>query len=172
MGYCIVHTILFFGSRACPSVRPRASIAMKLLLCISCNFSCGDENDFFNHRCTLCLKCGKNLKTRRTLLAHLKIHENESYCCTRCNKSYRHKRGLREHQRLIHQIGGINTLVCRWCDREFIDNSHRVAHEQIHATEKTFVCVCLKRFKTNASINMHIKYMNEVHPTDQHHRPN
>jgi len=158
MGYCLSE---------CPQ--------MKLLLCTSCDYSCAVSDDiekFFNHRCTLCLKCGKNLKTHRTLLAHLKIHENQSYRCVRCNKSYRHKRGLKEHQQLIHQIGGVDTLVCRWCDREFVDNSHRIKHEQIHASEKTFVCVCLKRFTTDASITMHIKYMNDVHPDQVHDRSN
>ena len=107
----------------------------------------------------LCKKCNKLFSTLGNLNIHVKtIHDNKlPFKCTfpNCQKEYRRKSELIEHER-IHF--GIKPFVCDICKKSFNIKSNLNSHFKYHSEIRPFKCsFCDKKFKINKDLKDHIK---------------
>nr|CAH7738497.1 unnamed protein product [Callosobruchus chinensis] len=111
-----------------------------------------------------CVNCDKTFRTK----SNLKEHEN--YCtgtypydCKYCDKKFASATKLKNHVRLKHDKKFI--AICSICNIGFIKISDYKSHMITHSTEKKFTCTkCDKSYKTISNLNFHMKVHQETLP--------
>ncbi|XP_070508460.1 transcription factor grauzone-like [Chironomus tepperi] len=73
--------------------------------------------------------CGKIFKHRPAMLDHIAfVHTNNRFKCTHCEKEFKHKKTLEDHE--VSQHGGIDPYACPFCDRTFKNSGNMHAHKK------------------------------------------
>ena len=128
------------------------------LACHACGIVCGDKERLRVHHqghfvieCDTCLKfIGKNsfhAHTRKCKNIPRKVHS-----CDECDYKTCWIKCLRDHQKRIHEMGG---LLCDTCRKVFDTKENLIRHREIHASDD-FPCPdCPKTFKLLKSRNRH-----------------
>lgn len=80
----------------------------------------------------------KKTKCKKPFIKHKKVKDEEKHFCEICNKEFRRKYSLKEHQ-LTHNIK--RPYVCNICDKGFVRKDHLTRHSKIHKLNK-YVCEC------------------------------
>ena len=68
------------------------------------------------HERTDLIKCDQSISG---LYYHKKVHENTTYNCDNCDKTYKTTSGLKQHQNAEHEFVEI---TCEECDKKFRNN--------------------------------------------------
>lgn len=169
----------------------------KKVLCIKKYF----YSHLKNHRKQLlCESCGRVFTSMKIFLIHSKRHKKnenvafsstthlESFKCSNCEKLFRTKSNLKDHQ---NNCLGILPYECRYCDKRFptttklknhvklkhdkkfiaicsicnigfIKVSDYKSHMMTHSTDKKFGCTkCDKTYKSLSNLNFHMKVHDE-----------
>ncbi|XP_026468904.1 zinc finger protein OZF-like isoform X2 [Ctenocephalides felis] len=129
--------------------------------CTICNKVLGSEKSLVHHmkihqniREYICKYCGKDFVYKCGLESHERIHRSEKpFTCKYCNKSFKQKMGLHVHKRL-HT--GEKPYQCQICSKTFNQVAHLHSHLLTHTGEKKFECnVCHKRFALSEGLRYH-----------------
>ncbi|XP_013415734.1 GDNF-inducible zinc finger protein 1 [Lingula anatina] len=93
----------------------------------------------------ICDACGREFKTKQSLIKHKKIHSFERpFKCSFCERPFLRKADLQRHE-LIHT--GERKFICQYCLKGFRLKGHLQFHLPIHTGEKPFACqYCGQRF--------------------------
>lgn len=73
----------------------------------------------------VCETCGKNYRTKETLLVHQKKHEGVVYRCTLCEKVFNTNSGRLKHKHVVHD--GLQH-ICEVCGAKYTDKHNLTAH--------------------------------------------
>ncbi|XP_050400213.1 zinc finger protein 436 isoform X5 [Patella vulgata] len=99
-------------------------------------------NNNFTFTCDI---CGNSFRSRQTLFAHLKRHENTEYRCKLCDKTYRENSRLQAH---MNTHMGVKPYKCSTCEESFTSAQLRSAHNfQRHIPPRYSCDVCGKRYR-------------------------
>lgn len=103
--------------------------------------------------------CKRAFNTRYRLVAHLRIHNGETFNCSECMKSFTTHSDLKKHFRTHTQE---RPYRCNECTKAFTASHHLKTHLRIHSGEKPYHCkiepdMCKKAFSTPHSLKSHIK---------------
>ncbi|KER22364.1 hypothetical protein T265_09533 [Opisthorchis viverrini] len=87
--------------------------------------------------------------------------------CSECNKSFRSWKGLRRHQKIIHE--GQDRSVCEECGKTFSQKDGLRKHVQtVHSKLGCFTCAqCGKSLSSSFALRKHINSMHESVPKDE-----
>ena len=125
------------------------------------------------YKCTL---CEKNFSRKSQLRAHERKHQGIfPFSCQKCGKAYADKESCRKHTKKSDERGYCapsaasqkpkNILKCRFCQKIFPNESHRIQHERIHSGEKPYKCtVCGKRFTQSSHLESHLRTHTKERP--------
>ncbi|MDP0561842.1 MAG: C2H2-type zinc finger protein [Candidatus Endonucleobacter sp. (ex Gigantidas childressi)] len=93
---------------------------------------------------------------KKSTTAHTKDPvEKTKYACEKCNKEFRFRWNLHEHERL-HT--GVKPFACKVCEKVFPSKSNLASHMIHHAEERPFGCTyCGKDFKRRWGLTEHTK---------------
>ena len=112
--------------------------------------------DVHNRVSHICPKCGKSFKSKKSMLAHKKMHENN--CCKTCHKLFETVEQLKEHKKKVHGV----LYVCVTCGSCFTRAHDLKRHNETQHQEKVFCEVCKQ--KVSPPLEKHNKkYHPEVH---------
>lgn len=103
-----------------------------------------------------CQICGKILKQRCLLKAHMRSHSGEKpYICSVCGVGFADNSNLSKHYR-IHT--GEKPFKCDVCDKSFNQNSALTCHKRSHVTYKPHICPhCCKAFGLHEEMIVHLR---------------
>ncbi|XP_061615125.1 zinc finger protein ZFP2-like [Phyllopteryx taeniolatus] len=110
----------------------------------------------------LCHFCGKELKFRSQLVAHLQTHTDERpHLCDVCGRKFCRRYQLERHKLLLHADGAHavtagGSLPCDVCGKRLKTEALLAAHSRVHSGDKPFRCgLCLRRFVRVACLRQH-----------------
>ena len=113
----------------------------------------------------MCQKCGATYPYRFSLAAHMdskhpsssKVESNMRYECKDCNKTYKTRRALKEHEK-IHSENTERLHKCGYCGKLFVNQSKLKTHLRVHTNERPYKCsCCTDAFKESNSLKRHLK---------------
>ena len=122
---------------------------LKPYMCEICAFATKNLNNLKNHMKThptgeplQCDQCGKRLKNQRTMKMHKKaIHTKEkSNKCRICNKSFRYRATMWQHEKTHPEWAGVKKYVCKVCGLDCQTSYKFKSHARVHTKEKPFHC--------------------------------
>lgn len=108
----------------------------------------------------VCEICGKQIVNGpKAYELHLLSHDPSNpklYECSFCDRQFRVKKSLIQHQNIHENIKPYN---CQYCEETFFNNQAKLHHERrIHTFHKPYKCEpCEKSFYTKNEINVHTK---------------
>lgn len=108
----------------------------------------------------VCEICGKQIVNGlKAYEFHLRSHDPSNpklYECNYCDRQFRVKKSLIQHQNIHENIKPYN---CQYCPENFFNNQAKLHHERrIHTFHKPYKCEpCEKSFYTKNEINVHTK---------------
>ena len=134
---------------------------------------CGEEfkfpgclsNHLIGKHCNLqegvfrCVKCDQPFRTRSSLTAHLRRHDDVlPFRCAECGKRYMVRCNYKKHMR-IHQEKRI--FQCSECGEEFKAKYTYLNHlRRTHSVEKPFICdLCRTTFAHRTSLCNHMRFV-------------
>ncbi|XP_075224471.1 uncharacterized protein LOC142326139 isoform X2 [Lycorma delicatula] len=131
--------------------------------CIECGRKFKEKSHLATHarahidiRNFKCNKCGSLFKTKTNLFFHMKTHSDAPFTCEKCNKTYRERRILMRHIRVVHSSQ--NMYSCDQCGREFKSMRNLSLHYTLHTGVKPFTCDhCSKSFVYKSTYIVHMK---------------
>ena len=101
----------------------------------------------------VCTICNKSFRNRNLLEQHQVHHANKrEYGCDDCGKRFNVHSDLKVHQR-IHT--GERNFYCNDCGKSFLGSSQLRSHKNVHSEAKNFLCDCGKGFKTTDALKRH-----------------
>lgn len=108
--------------------------------------------------------CGKKFTKRAVLLDHIEFHDKSAiYRCEQCEKEFRSRAILRQHQRKFH-VEPQDPVMCGDCGKFFSNKYTLKTHMKMHIvdTAREFECyICKKSFKNHAKLLDHFKYRHD-----------
>ena len=104
-----------------------------------------------------CAVCGKNLPTEKHLQRHLRTHTGEKTLkCDICEKLFKEKSQLSEHQRGVHGIDVRHR--CTHCGKGFYSKSRFDSHMRCHLGIRPYPCgICNKAFGSKSGLDCHTR---------------
>ena len=105
-----------------------------------------------------CSVCQLSCVSKNTLLAHMKVHEDndEKWYCEPCNSYYKSKKSMSEHTRNYHHQ---RECYCDICDKRFSNKNTMKNHLNIvHKTIGVgmYSCkACFKSYSSEKSLSSH-----------------
>lgn len=93
----------------------------------------------------------------RRLLAHVRLHNGETFNCSECNKIFTTLSDLKKHSR-THTQERPYKCHASGCGKAFTASHHLKTHLRIHTGEKPYSCKeteCNKAFSTSHSLKSH-----------------
>lgn len=109
-----------------------------------------------------CVICQKNFKTKKLLLSHKTIHEENLECTLGNEKSseqvlQKHKKS-KKHQQIDSKTDEISALSCKSCKKTFKSKYILLVHEKRHILKGNFLCtICGKGFNAKGCLNRHMR---------------
>ncbi|XP_022182690.1 zinc finger protein 11-like, partial [Myzus persicae] len=99
----------------------------------------------------LCLQCGRQYKTKTGFLYHVRVEcgKPPEFCCSMCNKKFKHKMSYQRHMILLHRIILLPSYQCPNCYRLYTYSRGLSRHIKYECgVEWKFPCVmCNRPFK-------------------------
>lgn len=110
-----------------------------------------------SYQCTLCFR---RCKSKKTLSAHMKLHEkrdNIKYTCDRCKREFKYKSFLENHVIAVHMHNGYE---CHLCKERFKSKESLEVHMDRHTSKKHVCNVCGKSYKMlcTLKVNKQVKH--------------
>ncbi|XP_069509210.1 zinc finger protein 34-like isoform X2 [Ambystoma mexicanum] len=101
-----------------------------------------------------CNECEKSFRQKASLIEHQRAHTGQRpFKCTECGKGFSRKRSLIVHWRIHMRERGHQ---CTKCDKNFSHNRLLIAHQRTHTGTILYQCTeCEKSFRQNASLIEH-----------------
>ena len=124
-----------------------------------------------------CTVCGKRMKYRQSYLKHMDIHNDTTYECRYCNRSFHHKNTLSSHYRHCSKVPeedkaqGIGKryrrkphhLECNECNKTFTNQRNYQNHVNLHKGKFKHECkICQKKFNYTPHYTDHMNGHNRV----------
>lgn len=105
-----------------------------------------------------CKICKMSFDRMNALKRHCKYHIGlRPYQCKMCSRSFKTLSQLKEHTR-IHTEKTNPKLMCRYCERKFIQNGALMAHVMYHCKLKPFICpYCEKGYASSGELRRHME---------------
>lgn len=87
---------------------------------------------------------------------HLLKHEQKTFHCDSCNKTFEHPYRLKVHRKKYHENRPKRLFQCDFCDLQVTTQLSLRDHTRTHTGEKPFVCEhCGQNFTTNQQLKTH-----------------
>ena len=134
------------------------------IFCNVCKKVYKNKTSFTHHSCKpeeviikkkTCEICEKSFKTKEHLRQHQRSHTGEKpFLCISCGKAFTQQGNLIKHMR-IH--AGTKMFLCEVCSRPFMTKGALTEHSLIHSDEKQYQCeVCKKTFRHKHGYENHL----------------
>lgn len=130
--------------------------------CKVCNANFTNTNVFKRHifkhvipKLYQCHQCGKQVKSKRTLIRHVQIHGKhpvETYICAVCGKCFKRKRDLDRHL-VLHS--GVKPHRCDTCGKGFYNRSTLIKHFRVHTAKGNKCATCGEIFGKRYELALH-----------------
>ena len=107
-----------------------------------------------------CDSCPKVLKSRCSLIAHMKRHlDTKPHVCVTCNRGFVNLPELKEHA----ATHGPKHFKCETCGKGFHYKSALNLHRNTHSDVRNFKCLsCPKKFKSSKDLRQHTLFHSET----------
>ena len=108
-----------------------------------------------------CDFCGENIKFKKEILNHMKIHTSPfKYKCKECECTFKSRKKLIDHSWLVHEVKlrtVYDSFSCEICEMKFdvksIYEVHRLSHND---KARCHVCsICFATFKSTGNLTRH-----------------
>ncbi|KAG6444361.1 hypothetical protein O3G_MSEX003310 [Manduca sexta] len=105
-----------------------------------------------------CAVCSCKFKHRKTLVRHMRKHNEPNtikYHCDKCKREFKYKAHLENHIISVHSQNG---FTCDYCMQSFNDKESLEIHRDKHKTDKRHQCeVCKKTFYMLCTLKDHMR---------------
>jgi len=105
-----------------------------------------------------CKHCGEQFLGLSGLSNHVASNHKPQHTCIHCARNLRTKKNLIAHLRVVHNdLEGVLTHVCNVCDKRFLKPSHLEDHQARHDPIGQHPCMyCPKRCATKQDLDRHL----------------
>ena len=103
-----------------------------------------------------CNQCLKKFTSKQGLVAHSKVHGNEPFVCSLCQKAFKSAGSLAIHN-LTHKYP-TRLHKCKLCNKAYIFKSLLIRHMEGHEGAQRFTChICSSKFVWKSGLVAHLK---------------
>ena len=105
----------------------------------------------------VCAICIRKYSSRCALNRHLKVHENKTFKCSNCTKTFQTKANLTRHNKSVH-TGSVKQHLCSYCGEWYRSRGSLIRHVKfIHKNHGKVCSICSKMCRDNAMLQRHLK---------------